>query len=74
MTLPASAERTLPPAGQPAKPAFSRDFMKASIETMSEIREWRSALLIAVENGYKMTESGWIITVRRPARTSAWHP
>jgi hypothetical protein len=55
LTLPAtSAERT--PAGQSASPALSRDFLKAGIETMSDIREWRSALLIAVENGYKVTD------------------
>ena len=69
LTLPATAERTLPPAGQPAKPAFSRDFMKASIETMSEIREWRSALLIAVENGYKMTDV-WLDHYRAQAGKS----
>jgi hypothetical protein len=55
LTLPATnAERT--PAGQSANPALSRDFLKAGIETMSDIREWRSALLIAVENGYKVTD------------------
>ena len=55
LTLPRAsiAEGTLPPAGQSANPAFSRDFLKAAIETMSDIREWRSALLVAVENGYK---------------------
>jgi hypothetical protein len=57
LTLPpTSAERTLSPTGQSANPALSRDFLKAGIETMSDIREWRSALLIAVENGYKLTD------------------
>jgi hypothetical protein len=68
LTLPgaSSAERTLPPASQPANPAFSKDFLKAAIETMSDIREWRSALLIAVENGYKMTDV-WLDDYRAPA-------
>ncbi len=51
------ASRALPPAGQSANPAFSRDFLKATIETLSDIREWRTALLTAVENGYKMTDT-----------------
>lgn len=53
---PTAAARALPPAGQSANPAFSRDFLKEAIETLSDIREWRSALLTAVENGYKMTD------------------
>jgi hypothetical protein len=61
-----SAERTPPPAGQSAKPALSRDFLKAGIETMSDIREWRSALLVAVENGYKVTDL-WLDNYRAPA-------
>jgi hypothetical protein len=67
LTLPGatSAERT-PPAGQAANPTFSKDFLKAAIETMSEIREWRSALLVAVENGYKVTDL-WLDHYRAPA-------
>jgi hypothetical protein len=42
------------PAGQPG---FSKDFMNAGIETMSDIREWRSALLNAVQNGFPVTEA-----------------
>ena len=36
---------------------------------MSEIREWRSALLIAVENGYKMTDV-WLDHYRAQAGKS----
>ena len=59
LTLPGSTAAThaLPPAGQSANSAFSRDFLKATIETLSDIREWRSALLTAVEYGYKMTDT-----------------
>jgi hypothetical protein len=68
LTLPgaSSVERTLPPASQSANSAFSKDFLKAAIETMSDIREWRSALLIGVEHGYKMTDL-WLDDYRAPA-------
>jgi hypothetical protein len=58
LTLPADAraEGTVSPAGQPAKPAFSREFLNVGIETMSGIREWRSALVTAVENGYPLAQ------------------
>jgi len=53
-------------AGQPANPGFSKDFLKASIETMSDIREWRSALLNAVENGYPVKDA-WMDNYRAQA-------
>ena len=37
--------------------AFSKEFLKAGMETTSDIREWRSALLNAVENGYPITDA-----------------
>ncbi len=43
--------------GQPASPGFSKDFLKAAIETLSDIREWRSALLNAVENHYPIKDA-----------------
>jgi hypothetical protein len=67
LTLPttAHAERAMH-RPQPASPAFSRDFLNAGIETMSEIREWRNALLVAVESGYKMTDV-WVDRYRAQA-------
>ena len=59
LTLPASAASTStdsPPASPPANPGFSKDFMKAGIEAMSVIREWRAALVNAVQNGYPLTD------------------
>ena len=58
LTLPGEtiARHAVPPAGRSGNSAFSRDFLKATIETLSDIREWRSALLTAVEYGYKMTD------------------
>lgn len=54
---------TLPgPAGaganRPVNRALSTEFLKAGIETMSDIGEWRSVLLLAVEKGYKVTDVG----------------
>jgi len=59
LTLPASAAGTptiAPPASQPASPGFSKDFLKPGIEEMTVIREWRGALVNAVQNGYPVTD------------------
>ena len=60
LTLPGSDANTPPPApdaSQSANRGFSKEFMKAGIEEMSVIREWRSALLNAVQNGYPVTDA-----------------
>jgi hypothetical protein len=60
LTLPGSAAvtpATTPSSSQPANPGFSKEFMKAGIEEMSVIREWRSTLLNAVQNGYPVTDA-----------------
>jgi hypothetical protein len=54
LTIPSAATV---PAIRPANPGFSKEFLKASIETMSDIREWRSALLNAVENSYPIKDA-----------------
>lgn len=68
---------TLPPQGQstPAKnsdsdqptPGFSKDFLKAAIEQMTVIREWRSALINAIRQVYPVTED-WVGTFRAEAQ------
>jgi hypothetical protein len=50
---PAPATTPPPPAG------FTKDFIRAGIEEMAVIREWRSALKNAVQRGYPVTED-WI--------------
>ena len=74
LTLPSSSgsagaapAQTSTPA-QPAASGFSRDFMKAGIEAMSVVREWRSALLNAIQNGYPVTDA-WMDTYRNQAVT-----
>ncbi len=46
---------------------FSKDFIRAAIEAMSVIREWRSTLTNAVQRGYPVTED-WIASYRDQAR------
>ena len=59
LTLTASGASTpiaVPAASQTSSPEFSKDFLKAGIEEMAVIREWRSALVNAVHNGYPVTD------------------
>jgi hypothetical protein len=67
VTLPAGASgsdhaSTTPPAN----PGFSKDFLRAGIEQMAVIREWRIALTNAVERGYPVTED-WVGVYRSQA-------
>jgi hypothetical protein len=58
LTVPSDGSRAGgPPTGQPANSGFSKDFLNAAIETMSDVREWRSALLNDVQNGSPVTET-----------------
>jgi hypothetical protein len=56
LTLPGKESASRSQAAQSR--AFSTNFLNASIETTSDIREWRSALQVAVENGYKLADAG----------------
>jgi hypothetical protein len=64
LTVPAGG--VAPPAREHANSGFSKDFLKGAIETMSDIREWRSALLNAVENSYPIKD-GWMADYRAQA-------
>ena len=57
------------PASEPGNPGFSKEFLRAGIEEMSVIREWRSALASAVQNGQPVTVN-WIASFRGPAATN----
>jgi hypothetical protein len=50
-----SAAPPAPQAARAANSAFSKDFLKASVDAMSAIREWREALLTAIQNGTLVT-------------------
>jgi hypothetical protein len=58
-----------PEASPPTTSGFSKDFLKAGIEEMSVIREWRSALTNAVRQGYPVTDE-WVAGFRGQAQQS----
>ncbi len=72
LTLPGLSAHTdfsPPSGGQPAPAGLSKEFIRAAIEEMSIIREWRSTLTNAVQRGHPITED-WIGSFRDQARTS----
>jgi len=50
-------------ANPPSNPGFSKGFLRAGIELMSSIREWRAALMNSVQHAYPVTED-WISSYR----------
>jgi hypothetical protein len=72
LTLPSSAagtEAAAAPSGLPANSGFSREFLRASIEEMAVIREWRSALVNSIENNFPIQED-WVEHYRGQAAAS----
>jgi len=72
LTLPASnssGETSGMRTSEPVTVGFSKEFLKAGIEMMSVIREWRSTLTNAVQRGFPVTED-WITTFRTRAQSS----
>jgi hypothetical protein len=70
LTLPVA--RTASVAALPSPPAnsgFSKAFLRAGIEEMALIREWRSALVNSIENNYPIQED-WVESYRGRASTS----
>ena len=68
LTLPGPPVRPAVPA-PPEKTGFSRDFLRAGIEGMSQIREWRAAIENAVRTSNSVTDS-WVSPLRRASETS----
>ncbi len=67
LTLPGAASASGPSAPQPQKtPQLSQAFSSAEIEALTQIREWRAALVNAIENNYPVTDS-WVARLRRSA-------
>jgi len=57
LTLPSSAANTASaPSSPPANSGFSKEFLRASIEEMAVIREWRSVLVNSIENNYPIQQ------------------
>ena len=57
---------TLP--APPARSAFSPVFVRAGIEEVTVIREWRSAIVNAVKNNFAVMEE-WVAGYRRTAES-----
>lgn len=60
LTLPTSAPNAASQQG------FSREFLRAGIEQMTDIREWRAAIVNAVQNNSAVTDT-WVGNFRRAA-------
>jgi hypothetical protein len=72
LTLPGAANAPPPTTtsgSPPANPGFSKGFLKAGIEQMSLIREWRSALANAIQNGFPVA-ADWLATYQGQAATA----
>jgi hypothetical protein len=66
LTLPAPASPTVQPA-QPNQPAqLSEGFLRAEIEELTAIREWRVAIVTTVQTNNPVTEN-WVGGMRRSA-------
>jgi hypothetical protein len=68
LTLPGSGTYTAT-ASAGGKAEFSKEFLRAGIEEMAVIREWRIALTNAVQNGFPVGDD-WIAVYRSPALTN----
>jgi hypothetical protein len=58
LTLPGFSSHAQPAtelANQPSATGFTTEFLKAAIEQMSALREWRSTLISAVRRGFPVT-------------------
>ena len=65
LTFPTSAEHIAPSeTNQPV--GFSREFLRASIEEVTAIREWRISIVNAVQSTFPMADD-WVAGYRRTA-------
>lgn len=70
LTLPTAAESTAQATldtSQSVASGFSKEFLRAGLEEMTVIREWRSALINAIRQGHPVTED-WMGTFRAEAQ------
>jgi len=70
LTLPGTASAPAPASANTASSSeFSKSFLRAGIEQMTIIREWRTALENAVQNGFPIT-ADWLSAYRSQATTA----
>jgi len=63
---PSAANTTAPEASRPVQSGFSKEFVRAGIEEMTAIREWRIAIVNAVQSSFPVTDD-WVAGYRRSA-------
>jgi hypothetical protein len=66
LTLPGIASGNAPATQASKPPQLSEGFLGTEIEALTQIREWRAALVNSVENNYPVTDS-WVGKLRRSA-------
>jgi hypothetical protein len=66
LTLPGSASTTAQPVPPNNSPQLSGDFLRVEIEELTAIREWRVAIVTAVQTNNPVTEN-WVGGLRRSA-------
>jgi hypothetical protein len=64
LTLPGSGNRS----AAPPPPGFSKDFLSAAIELMTSIREWRTAIINAIQNSFPVTQE-WVTPYQRTSNS-----
>jgi len=58
-----------PQAAPQAVQGYSKQFLSAGIEAMTEVREWHAALRNAIERGYPLSDE-WLNAFKRQAQSS----
>jgi hypothetical protein len=66
LTLPSPANTSAPATPAVKTPQLSGAYLAAEIEALTQIREWRAALVNAIQNNYPVTDS-WVSRLRRTA-------
>jgi hypothetical protein len=61
-----SLSTAIPETVQAPRSGFSKDFLRAAIEGMAVIREWRIAIVNAVQSSFPVTDD-WVAGYRRTA-------
>jgi hypothetical protein len=63
------AAQAAPPPPPPPPPGFSKGFVAAGIEAMSQVREWHAALKNAIQGGYPL-RADWLNALKAQAQQS----
>ncbi|HEV8412099.1 MAG TPA: hypothetical protein VGQ49_00800 [Bryobacteraceae bacterium] len=65
---PSEANTKAAETNQPVPSGFSKDFLRAGVEEMTAIREWRIAIVNAVQSNFPVTDD-WVAGYRRTAES-----